>query len=246
MRNVQKKNIAIFKPIDEEPFAPNNPRGHSGRFGSQTFRPGVLSGESCIREVAAYLLDHKGFSDVPATTFVEVVHSSLKYVPFTGIDVNSEFYFDTMFSLITPVNQEESKTTVVNKSLNNSSSLGLSISGSTHNQDRITRKIAQETQIGMKFGSLQLFCENEGAIENFSSDKFHREEVHKIAVLDLRLLNLDRNEQNILVKNKVKKEIRNGKEVKLNVKSLVPIDHGLCIPDNLAICSFDLCWLSWR
>lgn len=28
MRNVNKKNIAILKPIDEEPFAPNNPRGH--------------------------------------------------------------------------------------------------------------------------------------------------------------------------------------------------------------------------
>lgn len=28
LRNLDKKNIAIFKPIDEEPFAPNNPRGH--------------------------------------------------------------------------------------------------------------------------------------------------------------------------------------------------------------------------
>lgn len=27
---------------------------------------------------------------------------------------------------------------------------------------------------------------------------------------------------------------------------MVPIDHGLCIPDNLAVCSFDLAWLSWR
>ena len=28
MRTSDKENIAIFKPIDEEPFAPNNPRGH--------------------------------------------------------------------------------------------------------------------------------------------------------------------------------------------------------------------------
>jgi len=34
MRNLQKEKIAIFKPIDEEPFAPNNPRGHLGPFGS--------------------------------------------------------------------------------------------------------------------------------------------------------------------------------------------------------------------
>lgn len=107
MRNTDKENIAIFKPIDEEPFAPNNPRGHSGPFGSQTFRPGVLSGESCIREVAAYLLDHKSFAKVPPTTFVEVVHPSLKYVPFSGLEVTSDFYYDILSTLITPVNQEE-------------------------------------------------------------------------------------------------------------------------------------------
>lgn len=28
MRNAQKQKVAVFKPVDEEPFAPNNPRGH--------------------------------------------------------------------------------------------------------------------------------------------------------------------------------------------------------------------------
>lgn len=102
MRDIQKQKIAIFKPIDEEPFAPNNPRGNQGPFGSQTFRSGVLSGESCIREVAAFLLDHKHYSRVPPTTFVEVVHTALKYVPFTGLEVTSSEYFDIMASLITP------------------------------------------------------------------------------------------------------------------------------------------------
>ena len=86
--------------------------------------------------------------------------------------------------------------------------------------------------------------ESEGAIENFSSDNFPRDEVHKIAILDLRILNLDRNEQNILVRNKLKMDKVTGK--KKLVRTLVPIDHGLCIPDNLAVCSFDLAWLSWR
>lgn len=52
------KIVGIFKPIDEEPFAPNNPRGMKGPFGSETCRPGVKSGESTIREISAYLLDH--------------------------------------------------------------------------------------------------------------------------------------------------------------------------------------------
>jgi hypothetical protein len=78
MRGVSKKPIAVFKPIDEEAFAPNNPRDHVGRFGSQSFRAGVLSGEACIREVAAYLLDKDGFSGVPSTTMIESHLSSLK------------------------------------------------------------------------------------------------------------------------------------------------------------------------
>lgn len=40
---------------------------------------------------------------------------------------------------------------------------------------------------------------SEGAISDFSSDKFHKDEIHKIAILDLRILNLDRNDGNLLV-----------------------------------------------
>ena len=42
---------------------------------------------------------------------------------------------------------------------------------------------------------------SEGPIENFSSDLFSEDEIHKIAILDLRILNLDRNECNILVQS---------------------------------------------
>jgi Phosphatidylinositol 3- and 4-kinase len=87
---------------------------------------------------------------------------------------------------------------------------------------------------------LQFFCENEGPIENYGSDLFHRDEVHKIAILDLRILNIDRNECNILVRTKISS--KTGKKV----RRLIPIDHGLSFPDSLAVCSYDLAWLSWR
>lgn len=41
---------------------------------------------------------------------------------------------------------------------------------------------------------------NKGPIENYSHSMFSAEEVHKIGVLDLRILNLDRNVCNLLVK----------------------------------------------
>jgi len=57
LENTQRKKRALFKPFDEEAFAPNNPRGYKGNLGSPGFRNGILSGESAAREVAAYLLD---------------------------------------------------------------------------------------------------------------------------------------------------------------------------------------------
>ena len=36
------------------------------------------------------MMDHNQFAGVPQTTFVEVVHRSLKYVPFTGMEITSE------------------------------------------------------------------------------------------------------------------------------------------------------------
>lgn len=106
------------------------------------------------------------------------------------------------------------------------------------NNKSTASKISKKNKIGMKFGSLQYFVKSEGEISDFSTSRFPKDEIHKIAILDLRLFNLDRNEGNLLVKTKTDK--KSGKKV----YTLVPIDHGLCIPDNLAVCSFDLFWLS--
>jgi len=63
--------MGVFKPIDEEAFAPNNPWGHVGEFGSKSFRSGVLSGEGAIREVVAFIVGGQ-YSHVPETTLVEI------------------------------------------------------------------------------------------------------------------------------------------------------------------------------
>jgi hypothetical protein len=44
------------------------------------FRNGVLSGEACIREVIAYIVDQElHFYAVPKTTFVQAKHPSFSY-----------------------------------------------------------------------------------------------------------------------------------------------------------------------
>eukprot|EP00850_Spirogloea_muscicola_P016517 SM000134S26960 [mRNA] locus=s134:362660:366054:+ [translate_table: standard] len=74
-RNRHGSNISIVKPTDEEPFAPNNPNGYTGRLlGQPGLKRAIRVGEAGVREVAAYLLDHDNFASVPATAMVKITH----------------------------------------------------------------------------------------------------------------------------------------------------------------------------
>ena len=74
----QKGNtIAVAKPVDEEPLALNNPKGFVGRaLGQPGLKRSVRVGETGVRELAAYLLDHGGFAGVPPTGLVKISHSA--------------------------------------------------------------------------------------------------------------------------------------------------------------------------
>ncbi|KAG9150660.1 hypothetical protein Leryth_008124 [Lithospermum erythrorhizon] len=175
-----EKYVSVFKPIDEEPMAFNNPRGLPLSEDGEGLKKGTRVGEGALRECAAYILDHPksghrsfsgeviGFSDVPPTLLVKCLHQGF-YHP-DGVKV--------------------------------------------------------------KLGSLQMFIENHGSTEDMGPSAFPVEEVHKIAVLDLRMANADRHAGNILVSKD-----ENGKT------RLIPIDHGYCLPDRFEDCTFE--WLYW-
>ncbi|KAG8381142.1 hypothetical protein BUALT_Bualt06G0091700 [Buddleja alternifolia] len=79
--------ISVFKPIDEEPMAINNPRGLPLSSNGEGLKKGTRVGEGAIREVAAYILDHprsnyrdeKGFAGVPPTVMVKCQHRGFNY-----------------------------------------------------------------------------------------------------------------------------------------------------------------------
>lgn len=85
----------------------------------------------------------------------------------------------------------------------------------------------------VKIGSLQMFMRNIGSCEDMGPRTFPVEEVHKISVLDMRLVNADRHAGNILV-------AKNGEDGPI---VLIPIDHGYCLPKSFEDCTFD--WLYW-
>ncbi|GAX75569.1 hypothetical protein CEUSTIGMA_g3012.t1 [Chlamydomonas eustigma] len=83
--NENGRKVAIVKPCDEEPLAPNNPKGYVGRsLGDPGWKPTVRVGEAAMREVAAYLLDRDGFSKVPTSVLVRARHPIFCYNNFMG------------------------------------------------------------------------------------------------------------------------------------------------------------------
>jgi len=155
--------VAIFKPRDEEPCAPNNPKNLQGNFGDMSIKKGIRSGEQALREVAAYVLD-RGMARVPTTIMASV-------------DMSKD---------------------------------------------------------NSKVGSLQSWVAAKCTCGDMGPGRFDTRDVHAIAALDLRLLNTDRHDGNILVQAQEDDALR-----------LVPIDHGCCLPDSLDVCWYEWTWLNW-
>eukprot|EP00914_Ancora_sagittata_P001554 GHVO01003921.1.p1 GENE.GHVO01003921.1~~GHVO01003921.1.p1 ORF type:complete len:733 (+),score=132.07 GHVO01003921.1:38-2236(+) len=207
------RTIGVFKPQDEEAFAPNNPRGYKGQMGQSGFRAGVPSGEGAVREVAAFFIDaqYKSFAGVPQTTMAEMTHSSLSY-----------------------------------------------------NDNDGTRP--------WKEGAFQEFINAKESASNYNCNTFAVEDVQRIGILDLYLMNLDRNEGNILVKSNAQYTKQLNAHRMTNLKggtadrdvlpdgetglhltpegvpskyTLIPIDHGLVLPDVMDVGDIDLAWIDW-
>ncbi|KAK9725961.1 hypothetical protein RND81_05G180100 [Saponaria officinalis] len=179
LRGRNGDNIAVAKPIDEEPLALNNPKGFTGRMlGQPGLKRSVKVGETGIRELAAYLLDHGGFAGVPPTALVKFSH--------VVFNVNES-------SLVKPPLY--------------------------------------------KIASLQRFVDHDSDAGDLGSAGFSVSSVHRIGILDVRLLNIDRHAGNMLV-GKYEHD-----KYSLGATELVPIDHGLCLPEWLDDPYFE--WLHW-
>jgi hypothetical protein len=191
LHDARKIKVAVFKPADEEPYAENNPRGYVG---GGVLRDGVAPGHACLREVAAYLIDHDQFCNVPMTTLAEARHEAFH----------------------------------VNGTRLNVSQGGASVGAHSLTPVKVQKRDAK------KVGSFQAFVKAECTMDDLSPSKIHKDEVHKIAMLDIRLMNADRNAANLLCKRR-----RDGS------MELIPIDHGFCLRSVCDVSWMDWCWLDW-
>jgi len=81
-------------------------------------------------------------------------------------------------------------------------------------------------------GSLQDYVAHQSSAEDVGASVFDVDCVHRIGILDIRLLNLDRHLGNLLV-------VQGGKH-------LVPIDHGLSLPSFRALEEVRFEWSHWK
>jgi len=98
---------------------------------------------------------------------------------------------------------------------------------------------SSRSSIRAKIGSFQEFVDHDGDCEDISRSllmQFPVDEVHKIAQLDIRLMNADRHGGNILYR-----EVINDYGEESYV--LIPIDHGYALPLSFSDITFE--WLNW-
>eukprot|EP01098_Paradermamoeba_levis_P006757 TRINITY_DN2810_c0_g1_i1.p1 TRINITY_DN2810_c0_g1~~TRINITY_DN2810_c0_g1_i1.p1 ORF type:complete len:380 (+),score=82.28 TRINITY_DN2810_c0_g1_i1:547-1686(+) len=111
-----------------------------------------------------------------------------------------------------------------------------------------------------KFGSLQRYIEFDVQSWDMGASRFATREVHRIGILDIRLLNLDRHGGNILVvrqspNNKLKRrsgddffsedEDEDDRTSGSSNYHLVPIDHAFSLPSVLDGTDLWFEWMNW-
>ncbi|XP_057499285.1 phosphatidylinositol 4-kinase gamma 4-like [Actinidia eriantha] len=96
-----KKYTSVFKPIDEEPMALNNPRELPLSVDGEGLKKGTRVGQGAFREVAAYIIDHpknghrlisgeeRGFAGVPPTTMVKCLHRGFNHPEGLAVKIGS-------------------------------------------------------------------------------------------------------------------------------------------------------------
>ncbi|KAL0889570.1 hypothetical protein Bca101_013553 [Brassica carinata] len=99
--------------------------------------------------------------------------------------------------------------------------------------DGVKGNKAREKKLVSKIASFQKFVAHDFDASDHGTSSFPVASVHRIGILDVRIFNTDRHGGNLLVK-----KLGTFGEVEL-----VPIDHGLCLPETLEDPYFE--WIHW-
>lgn len=218
---------AVFKPEEalsrrSSSFMSSSPRCKAASLNGDpsecemdySYIKGVKFGDCSVREVAAYLLDHQGFANIPVTVMVKI---------------NSK-----VFNLAREVCHSPDLDEIATPMLGQSRS-----PKNRYEMGKRTKSENDKFKVNWKIGSLQIFVNHDDDACDISCTKFDVAQVHRIGIFDVRVMNLDRHEGNILVKLREAGNYSSGVD-------LTPIDHGVILPDFEDInLKGNFCWMTW-
>lgn len=207
LRDKNGKKIAVFKPQDEEGVSENNPKRKLNDKNKGNATTATASSSKSTSTSTATNLPNKGI--LPGEAALREVAAYL---------LDSEHIYGVPKTQIVKITHNFNHENNQEESNSNSNVNG--------NQSFTT-----------KIGSLQEFIDNDGCSEDFGCKSFPIKEVHKIGILDLQILNVDRHAGNILIKKS-----RNANS-NTSTFTLVPIDQGFSLPDTLECAWFE--WMNW-
>lgn len=235
LKGENANQLGIWKPRDEEAFAPSNPRGYIDaniRCGSRSpMRPGFRVGWGFLREHAVYKLDQSSAlkAGVPLTL-------SASATPLSQSDKSRP-----RSHLLSPAAPEaRSQMTLaeasssgkrLSKSPSHPISSPMQMSKSSCSLMHFTKVNSADAIFSGDLGSLQKYVQHIGTMEEFGTLGLSKRQCQIIAALDIRIMNADRHGANLLVtEREVDSEPSPGDSGK---RGLIPIDHGYSLPPCL-------------
>jgi len=206
LKDKNGKKIAVFKPQDEEGISENNPKRNQGELKSSS----DSDSDDKLTSSSSNSLPNKGI--LPGEAALREVAACL---------LDREHFYGVP------------RTQLVKIYHPNDELMGTNITVANSNNNNITNNNNINTlQPFCKIGSLQEFIDNDGCSEDYGFRSFPVNEVHKIGILDIQMLNVDRHSGNILIKKMKKGSLQ-----------LIPIDQGFSLSDNLECNWFE--WMNW-
>ena len=203
--------LACSPPGSGTSFQRTGSVSSESEFDSRLIRAsGFHVGEGAYKEVAAYLMDHDRFAGVPQTALAKCNFTS--DIPEKNVQHSSP-----------------------SRSLS-SESIDDDFVSDFEFKDENTSSVNEDgSHLRTKMGAFQVYVENVGDADDFGPGVFDKDQVHRIAILDIRTLNHDRHGGNILVKQSTSGERR---------YDLVPIDHGYILPEFIGAVPWPV-WMDW-
>ncbi|GET89868.1 hypothetical protein, unknown function [Leishmania tarentolae] len=187
--------VAVFKPCDEEIGQEGNPHANRESDHTETFAPGSGS----RREVLAYLLDHGHNAGVPptlevASTYWAGVCSTAAYNIGGGGASTARSSIRTL-DAVTGGEDASANGSLCSPCTGETDWRGISAG----DDDSVSVQVAAPTNL--RIGSLQLFMPDCKEAADVLPGHFDVDEVHALAIFDIRTVNGDRHGGNVLVSN---------------------------------------------